>query len=127
MIVIMTSRACGPCFTLTTRTYGVCSECREPRLLPGPPTNIHGTSCAVCAGINVDFRCTQCGREGEFYRRRICGRCALHNDLSDILLIGAADQERMTTLREALRSAGRLERILAWKGSSKVLSAAGNA
>lgn len=113
-------RVCGPCFTLATRTYGTCPGCGEFRLLPGPPGGSHGPTCSTCAGIAFDFHCARCGHEGEFYRRGICARCALRDDLSDILFDGDADQEAMTNVVEALCNAQRPESIITWKRSPKV-------
>lgn len=113
-------KVCGPCFTRATRTYGVCPGCSESRLLPGPSVGVGGPTCSACSGIAFDFRCTRCGHEGQFYRRGMCARCALHDDLADILLDGAADPDAMTTLVAALCKAQRPESIFVWKRSPKV-------
>ena len=113
-------KVCGPCFTQATRTYGLCPGCGESRLVRGPSGSSHGPTCSACAGIASDFHCTRCGHEGEFYRRGICARCALHDDLSEILLVGGADQQEMSALVSALCSAQRPESIFVWKRSPKV-------
>lgn len=111
------SVVCGPC---SIRAYGAFPECGQSHLLPGPSIGTQGPICATCAGIAYDFHCTRCGNEGEFHRRVICARCALHDDLTDVLLDGAADPNAMTTLVSALCKAKRPESIFIWKRSPKV-------
>ena len=113
-------QVCGPCFTRAMRTWGACPQCNEHRLLPGPPTDPQGPACAGCAGIDADFHCTRCGHEGEFYRRGICARCALREDLTALLGPDPADPASMTELVQTLCAVSRPESILTWKRSPKV-------
>lgn len=113
-------RICGPCFTAATRTHGTCPGCGENRLLPGPPSAVDGPRCAPCAGILHNFHCSRCGHEGEFYRRGICARCALRDDLTALLLTNAADPRTATRLVDVLCQADRPESIITWKRSAKV-------
>lgn len=117
-------RVCGTCYCTAMRTRGICPTCGENRILPGPPAQPGGPVCAECCGIVIDFRCEQCGFEGESYRRGICARCALRNDLTALLLPDTADQasdrSSFMNLVEVLSAAGRPESILTWKRSPAV-------
>ncbi|UKA61109.1 recombinase XerD [Arthrobacter sp. FW306-04-A] len=113
-------KICGPCFTTATRTHGTCPDCGQHRLLPGPPETIGGPRCAPCAGIPHDFHCGRRGIEGEFYRLGICARCALRDDLNDLLLTDPADSGMAGRIVEVLCKADRPESIITWKRSPKV-------
>lgn len=111
---------CGICYQQATRTHGICPDCGQYRLLPGPPGGTGQPACAPCAGIAQDFGCTRCGQEGEFYRRGLCARCVLREDLTAELVVPAADPKAMGRLVEVLCAAQRPESILTWKRSPKV-------
>ncbi|GAA2549076.1 hypothetical protein GCM10009861_06070 [Neomicrococcus aestuarii] len=113
-------KICGPCFTLATRTRGTCPDCGQHRLLPGPPSGEGGPRCAPCAGIHHDFHCTRCGHEGEFYRRGICARCALRDDLTALLLTNPDDPKSAARLINVLCEAERPESVITWKRSPRV-------
>lgn len=113
-------RICGPCFTTATRTHGTCPDCGQHRLLPGPQDSNGGPRCAPCAGILHDFHCTRCNVEGEFYRRGICARCALREDLNEQLLTESSDPETASRIVDVLCKADRPESIITWKRSPKV-------
>lgn len=113
-------KICGPCFTVATRTHGTCPDCRQQRLLPGPPIQEGGPRCAPCAGIPHNFHCARCSHEGEFYRRGICARCALRDDLTALLLTNAADPPTAHRLVDVLCHADRPESIISWKRSPKI-------
>ena len=113
-------KICGPCFTTATRTHGTCPNCGQHRLLPGPPEIPGGPRCAPCAGILHVFHCTSCNVEGEFYRRGICARCALRNDLTDLLLNDAAERAPTGRIIEVLCKVERPESIITWKRSPTV-------
>lgn len=115
-------RICGPCFTTATRTHGNCPDCGQHRLLPGPPDTTGGPRCAPCAGIAHDFQCARCNVEGEFYRRGICARCALREDLTQLLLTDPADPALAGRIVDVLCKAERPESIITWKRSPKVQS-----
>lgn len=112
-------KICGPCFTAATRTHGTCPACGQHRLLPGPPAD-DGPRCGPCARILHNFHCARCGHEGEFYRRGICARCALRDDLGELLLTRAADPATANRLVDVLCAADRPESIITWKRSRKV-------
>lgn len=114
-------RICGPCFTTATRTYGTCPGCGHQRLLPGPPVSAKAAArCAPCAGISQDFQCSRCHLEGEFYRKGICARCALQDDLNSLLASAPERSEIASRLVEVLCLASRPESIITWKRSVKV-------
>lgn len=105
---------CGICYTEATRTYGACDECGQARLLPG--RDGQRCLCRGCAGITTALDCTRCGQEGERYRAGICARCALRDDLTDLLTPrDAPPLPAAVKLIEALCSAGRPESIHTWK------------
>ncbi len=112
-------KICGPCFTTATRTHGTCPDCGQHRLLPGPSEH-DGPRCGPCAGILHNFHCARCGHEGEFYRRGICARCALGDDLTELLLTSTADPATAQRLVDVLFAADRPESIITWKRSPKV-------
>lgn len=114
-------RICGTCFTAAMNTRGSCPGCGADRLLPGPPGQPGGPTCAPCAGIDTDFRCGRCLVEGESYRSGICVRCALRDDLTAPLI--TADpvlRPPLTALVDTLCSSGRPASILTWMRSPKV-------
>ncbi|MFJ4262137.1 recombinase XerD [Paenarthrobacter nicotinovorans] len=113
-------KICGPCFTTATRTHGTCPDCGQHRLLPGPPEPNGGPRCAPCAGITHDFHCTRCNHEGEFYRKGICARCALRDDLTQLLPTNPAEPSTAARLIEVLCQAQRPESIITWKRSPTV-------
>ncbi|WAH96981.1 recombinase XerD [Arthrobacter sp. MMS18-M83] len=88
--------------------------------MPGPPETNGGPRCAPCAGIPHDFHCTRCNVEGEFYRRGICARCALRDDLNDLLLTDPADPGTAGKIVDVLCKADRPESIITWKRSPTV-------
>ncbi|WP_179272949.1 MULTISPECIES: recombinase XerD [unclassified Rhodococcus (in: high G+C Gram-positive bacteria)] len=109
---------CGTCFHAAMRTYGFCGGCGFERMLPGLIDE--KTVCVDCAGITTDFHCTSCGIEAEHYRRGICARCALRNDLTPMLLDNPADPAAMQTLVTIFCAVDRPESIHTWKRSASV-------
>jgi hypothetical protein len=112
-------RVCGICFTRATRTHGTCDECGQQRLLPG--RDGQRRLCRGCAGIVTALDCTRCGREGERYRSGLCARCALRDDLSELLTsVDGPSFPVADRLVEALCSTGRPESIHTWKRNPTV-------
>lgn len=74
--------------------------------------------CAACAQIPVDFRCFACGQEAAPYRAGQCARCALREDLDE--LMGHAPDVSVQGLIDALCRAERPESMIVWKRSAKV-------
>ncbi len=112
-------RICGICYHHATRTSGICGRCGQQRLLPG--RDGQHRLCTACAGITTALTCTRCGTEGERYRRGICARCALRDDLSSLLLpSGQTPIKDAQKLIDALCSAERPESIHTWKRNPDV-------
>ena len=75
---------------------------RPGRLLPGRIASQPGIPvCGDCAGIPTSFRCKDCSKEGEFYRRGQCARCAL----ADKGLTGSSSSGRQSTRQRCSDSA----------------------
>jgi hypothetical protein len=110
---------CFTCWFAALHTRGVCPTCRRDRLLPGPSNADGAATCGPCAGIPRDFHCGRCGTEAGHYRGRLCARCALRDDLTD-LLGGTPTSPALLGLIDALCAAGRPESILVWKRSRTV-------
>ncbi|GAA4684186.1 hypothetical protein GCM10023197_45760 [Gordonia humi] len=78
-------RVCFTCWFTAIHTHGICPPCGADRLLPGPPTQDRTPLCAECAGIDDDFHCARCGEENGHHRGLICARCAVREDLYQIM------------------------------------------
>lgn len=114
-------RICGICYHQATRTFGACDKCGQQRLLPG--RDVNKQLCIPCSGITTALTCTRCSTEGERYRHGICARCALHDDLTDLLTPqGPPAVPRTRRLIEALCAADRPESIITWKRHPDVIS-----
>jgi hypothetical protein len=73
-----------------------------------------------CAGISGNYRGATCHGEGQLYRSGQCARCALRDDLTALIVDGAADPITMGTIVTILRGVDRTEGILSWKRSLAV-------
>jgi hypothetical protein len=112
---------CNSCFYIAMRTHGICPNCGHDGVLPGRLNRADDRPvCLSCAGIPGNYQCRTCHTEGEIYRRGQCARCALRDDMTVLMVDGAADPSAMTTLVEVLCSVDRPESILSWKRSPKV-------
>ena len=112
---------CNSCFYTAMRTRGICPNCGLDGVLPGRLNRTDNRPvCLACAGIPGNYQCRTCHTEGEIYRRGQCARCALRDDLTAIMVHGAADPSAMQTIVEILCSVDRPESILTWKRSPKV-------
>jgi hypothetical protein len=100
------------------RTHGPCPGCGTDRMLPGrSPDHANEPVCVECAGITQDYHCTRCGTETEYYRRDVCARCSLRDDLTVLLRVDESAISREMTpakLLTALCGAQRPESILTW-------------
>jgi hypothetical protein len=109
---------CNSCFYTAMRTHGICPSCGHDGVLPGRLNHTDQRPvCVTCAGIPGDYCCRNCGAEGEMYRRRQCARCALRDDLTVLIVEGAADPSAMATIVEIPCGVERPESILTWKRS----------
>ena len=112
-------RLCFTCYFEAVHTRGTCPDCLQDRLLPGPPDADGRPTCSTCAGISYDFHCERCDIEAGHHRGRLCARCALRDDLHDILG-GEPTDPALAGLVDALCAASRPESIIVWKRSAKV-------
>lgn len=87
--------------------------------MPGPPNADGHPICSTCAEIPYDFHCERCGVEAGHHRGSLCARCALRDDLHQ-LLGGPPTDPVLVGLVDALAVSGRPESIIVWKRSPKV-------
>lgn len=111
-------RICGICYHQAMRCHGPCTRCGQHRLLPGRDID-GGMLCGPCSHID-DLTCTRCGTEAEHYRKGICARCALSDDLATLLLTRPGDPAAMATLHTGMTAADRPESLLTWMRSPTV-------
>nr|WP_231650207.1 hypothetical protein [Gordonia sihwensis] len=112
-------RICFTCWFTAIHTHGTCPVCGVERLLPGPPLPDGTPVCGPCAGIVDDFRCSRCGEESGHHRGTICARCAVRDDLHEIMG-GPPSDPILSGLVDALCAAKRPESTMIWKRSPKV-------
>jgi len=112
-------RLCFTCWFDAIHTRGTCPECLQDRLLPGPPHADGLPVCGPCAGISYDFHCSNCGNEAGHHRGKLCARCALRDDLND-LVGGVPTEPALIGLIDVLCASARPESIITWKRSPKV-------
>jgi len=103
------------------RTTGPCPRCGETRLLPGRDVSSGAPVCGPCAKIG-DLTCTVFGQEAEHYRSDCCARCALTQDLTELIIAERADPDSMRRIMDVLRAADRPESVPTWLRSPKVRS-----
>jgi hypothetical protein len=109
---------CNSCFYTAMRTRGICPICGHDGVLPGRASRTDSRPvCLACAGIPKDYRCTTCDIEGQIYRGGQCARCALRDDLTALMVVGAADPVIMGTIVDILCGVDRPESILSWQRS----------
>ena len=109
---------CNSCFYTAMRTRGICRICGHDGVLPGRTNRTDPRPiCLACAGIPNNYRCTTCDIEGQIYRRGQCARCALRDDLTALMVVGAADPVIMGTIVDILCGVDRPESILSWQRS----------
>ena len=111
-------RICFTCWFDAIHTTGICPSCSQNRLLPGPPNADGSPVCGPCAGISYDFHCSNCGNEAGHHRGKLCARCALRDDLND-LVGGAPTEPALVGLIDVLCASDRPESIITWKRSPK--------
>ncbi|QEN17586.1 recombinase XerD (plasmid) [Mycolicibacterium sp. ELW1] len=114
-------RLCNSCFYTAMRTHGICPSCGHDGVLPGRVNHTDPRPvCLSCAGISGNYRCATCHAEGQLYRGGQCARCALRDDLTELMVDGAADPMTMGTIVTVLCAVDRPESILSWKRSPTV-------
>jgi hypothetical protein len=118
---------CGTCFHHAVRTVGACGRCGAHGMLPG--LDGERRLCRRCAGITTDLDCHRCGCQAEHYRRGLCARCALRDDLTALLAPAAPPTPPISQLITVLCGVSRPESIHTWKRHPSVralLSGLGN-
>ena len=78
---------CEPCYRAALARRGTCTDCRIERRLVAPP-GPEATRCADCAGVAGLARCTACGAEERPYRHGLCVRCALGEQIAELVGTG---------------------------------------
>lgn len=73
--------------------------------------------CRRCAGITTRLTCDRCKAEAERFRKGLCARCALDDDLRAVLRPG--NDLRLHRLVDVLTSAERPESIYTWMRGAK--------
>ena len=105
---------CRGCLEDAMRVHGRCPGCGYLRILPG--RGQHGEAiCTSCAGITRDFRCARCRREGHLWAGRICTRCVLHDQLTDLLDDGTGHtRPELLPLLQSLHAMPQPDRGVMW-------------
>lgn len=113
---------CKRCYQQATRRHGLCPACRTRRLLPGlSPAG--EAICVGCATIPKDFHCTRCNQEDEPYRKGLCTRCCLRDDLSVLLDDGSGQVHApLIPLVEALCAQERPRSAMIWLRNPDVVA-----
>ena len=112
-------KICNSCYYAATSLYGDCASCGIHRLLPGRLDIGDQPVCRDCARIRQSFHCASCNDERRLYRRDVCARCCLRNDLTSAFA-GHDSPAGFSQLIAALCTADRAESIITWKRSEKV-------
>lgn len=104
---------CGACFTSAVHEYGRCSGCGEERMLPGrSPAGEH--ICRDCAGITTLLVCDRCSHEAERFRKGVCARCVVREDLESRLNPNSPADVRLKRLVAILADSARPESVYTW-------------
>jgi hypothetical protein len=112
-------KICNSCYYAATSLYGDCASCGIHRLLPGRLDIGDQPVCRDCARIRQSFHCASCNEERRLYRRDVCARCCLRNDLTSAFA-GHDSPAGFSQLIAVLCTADRAESIITWKRSEKV-------
>lgn len=75
---------CGSCYQRALGAKGECPECGQTRRLMHYPGYLEPV-CRECAGVPAHNLCGRCGDETAPYARGLCGRCVLHDRLTELL------------------------------------------
>lgn len=112
---------CRRCYQRATRIRGRCSGCSTERLLPGRDS-LGQSICTTCAGIPQDLRCSRCGDEDEPFRRGLCARCCLKDELSELLADRTGDiHPRLKPIFDGLTTQNNPRSAIIWLRNPHVL------
>jgi hypothetical protein len=75
---------CVTCYHRALSAKGSCPVCGQVRRLLRYP-GFAEPVCRHCAGAGDDHVCSRCGAEEALQQRGLCGRCALHRRLTELL------------------------------------------
>ena len=104
---------CGACFSSAMHEYGQCSSCGDERMLPG--RSLDGEHiCRDCASITTLLVCDRCDAEAERFRKGVCARCVVREDLESLLKPNSPADLRLKRLVGMLSDASRPESIYTW-------------
>jgi hypothetical protein len=109
---------CGTCYLAILNSPSECGRCRASRPLIGLDTD--GTRiCGPCAGFDVDYTCTRCGRSGNPYATGLCAHCVLDDRLR-ILLAGPTGtiSPQLQPVHQALAAAQHPRGVIGWLARS---------
>lgn len=102
-------RLCSRCYRTAIRTHGYCADCGVERLIPG--RNDDGDAvCFDCAGIDKNFCCNTCSREGAL-SAGVCEHCQLRQQLSALTKDALVD---LGALVDQFCSVDRADSVLIW-------------
>ncbi len=85
-------------------------------MLPGRST-IGKHICRVCAGITTLLVCDRCNTEAERFRKGVCARCVVREELQLVLNPNSPPDLRLKRLVEILANSDRPESIYSWMNS----------
>jgi hypothetical protein len=114
------NKLCNSCHYTAMQTLGECPLCGHCGVLPGRDSQTGKPVCPTCAGIPTDISCRRCDAQGGVYRRGMCVRCALREDLTALMIDHAHDRPTMTRLVDILCDVDRPASIITWKRSTHV-------
>ena len=115
------ARLCNSCFYTAMRTRGICPICGHDGVLPGRVNHTDPRPiCLSCAGIPGNYLRNLSRPKAIFTGAGNCARCALRDDLTALMVDGAADPVTMGTIVTILCGVDRPESILSWKRSPTV-------
>lgn len=105
---------CRTCYCQLLDAPGECARCRQVRVLVAHDED--GASvCGPCVGVDLDPRCSACGRPGRHYTPGKCAHCTLDDRLHDLL--AGPDGEvspQLRPIRQALAAAQHPRSLIHW-------------
>jgi hypothetical protein len=112
---------CGTCYARALSAKDECPGCGQTRRLMRYPGYEHRV-CRECADAPAHNVCGRCGAEDAPYARGLCGRCVLHDRLTELL--GEKPQRvqvGLDALFDELAAARSAKDMLKWLGRSRAV------